>query len=85
MSKKSRKARARGRVEPITPVVSSRPQPKIQATAQAASRQPAVTAAATFQAKNYDYVKSDLVRIAIIAGSLILILIILTFVPALKS
>ena len=85
MSKKSRKARARGRVEPITPVASSRPQPKVQATAQVASRQPAVTAAAAFQAKNYDYVKSDLVRIVIIAGSLILILIILTFIPALKS
>ena len=85
MSKKSRKARAKGRVEPIAQVTTSRPQPKIQATAKVASRQPAVTAAATFQAKNYDYVKSDLVRITIIAGSLILILIILTFIPALKS
>jgi predicted RND superfamily exporter protein len=84
MSKKSRKARAKGRIEPIAPV-ASRPQPKVQASAQAASKQPVVTAAAAFQARSYDYVKSDLVRIAIIAGSLILILIILTFIPALKS
>ncbi|MGD0354851.1 MAG: hypothetical protein ABSB31_05340 [Dehalococcoidia bacterium] len=85
MSKKSRKARARRRVEPINPVASSRPQPVVQTPARAAFKQPAVTAAATFQAKSYDYVKSDLVRIVIIAGSLILILIVLTFIPALKS
>ncbi|MGA2158604.1 MAG: hypothetical protein WB588_01900 [Dehalococcoidia bacterium] len=85
MSKKSRKARARGRIEPIAPVAGSRMQPKIQATVQVASRQPAPTAAAIFQTKSYDYVKSDLIRIVIIAGSLILILIILTFIPALRS
>ncbi|MHB8085134.1 MAG: hypothetical protein ACYDHZ_04880 [Dehalococcoidia bacterium] len=85
MSKKSRKARAKGRIEPIAPVAGSRPQTKVQATAQVASRQPAVTAAAVFQAKNYDYVKSDLIRIVIIAGSLILILILLTLIPALRS
>jgi hypothetical protein len=44
-----------------------------------------VAAAIAFQPKNYDYVKSDLVRIGIIACALILILIMLTFVPALKS
>jgi len=37
------------------------------------------------QPQNYDYVKSDLVSIAIIAGALILVLIVLTFIPALKS
>ncbi len=85
MSKKSRKARARGRgIEPIAPA-ASKPQPKIQVATPVASRQPAPTAAAVFQSKSYDYVKSDLVRIAIIAGSLIVILIILTFIPALRS
>ena len=44
-----------------------------------------LSAAIAFQPKNYDYVKSDLVRIAIIAGALILIMVVLTFIPALKS
>ena len=85
MSKKSRKARAKGRgIEPITPV-ANKPQPKMASSAPVASKQQAPTAAAVFQAKSYDYVKSDLVRIAIIAGSLIVILIILTFIPGLRS
>jgi hypothetical protein len=41
--------------------------------------------AAAAQPQSYSYVKSDLINIAVIAGILILVLIILTFIPALKS
>jgi len=75
MAKKSRKARYRGKVAGTS-----------QQKAQPVSTKAQVNAAATTaQPQNYSYVKSDLVRIAVIAGALILVLIILTFVPALKS
>ena len=88
MSKKSRRARARARgIEPVAPVspIANRPQPRMQTAPQTVTRQSAAPAAAAFQAKNYDYVKSDIVRIAIIAGALIVILIVLAFVPGLRS
>lgn len=81
MSKKSRKIKAKGKT--IQPVASTN---AVNLPASTIGKKGApVAAVTTFQAKNYDYVKSDLVRISIIAGALILILIILTFVPALKS
>jgi hypothetical protein len=81
MSKKSRKIKTKSKA--IQPVANTNTG---NLPASAIGKMGAPVAAATvFQAKNYDYVKSDLVRISIIAGALILILIILTFVPALKS
>ena len=81
MSKKSRKIKTKPKA--MQPVAGA------NATGLPASaigkRGAPVSAAAAFQPKNYDYVKSDLVRIGIVAGVLILILIVLTFVPALKS
>lgn len=81
MSKKSRKIKTKAKA--IQPV-ASRNSTSLPASAIGKRTAP-VAAAIVFQPKNYDYVKSDLVRIGIIAGVLILILIILTFVPALKS
>lgn len=81
MSKKSRKIKTKGKV--IQPVASAS-NAGLPASAIGKRGAP-VAAAIAVQAKNYDYVKSDLVRIGIVAGVLILILIILTFVPALKS
>jgi hypothetical protein len=49
------------------------------------SKQPAGVAASVMQPGNYDYVKSDVIRIGLIAGALLLILIVLTFIPALKT
>ena len=81
MSKKSRKIKTKSKaVQPVTRTGTS------SLPASAISKRVApVAATVVFQAKNYDYVKSDLVRIGIVASVLILILIILTFVPALKS
>ncbi len=82
MSKKSRKARSRNRVpestRPNTGVAQQKAQP-------ARSKGQVNTVAAVIQPQNYSYVRSDLIRIAVIAGVLILVLIILTFIPALKS
>jgi hypothetical protein len=82
MAKKSRKVRARSRVAETSRQPGARP---AQQNAQPASAKAQLNAAAvSVQPVNYDYVKSDLVRVAVIAGALILILVILTFVPALK-
>jgi len=81
MSKKSRKIKTKARA--IQPVAGTN---AVNLPASAIGKRGApVAAAMAFQPKNYDYVKSDLVRIGIVASVLILILIILTFVPALKS
>ncbi|MCX5992843.1 MAG: hypothetical protein NT177_01350 [Chloroflexi bacterium] len=81
MAKKSRRNRARGKVAETSRQPDARPaQQKAQPSAAKAQ-----VMAASLQPVNYDYVKSDLVRIAVIAGVLLLILIMLTFVPALKS
>ena len=84
MAKKSRKARNRSRAvsEPSRQTDARAAQQKGQPVP---SKKQVTAAAVAVQPQNYSYVKSDLVRIAIIAGVLILILIILTFVPALKS
>jgi hypothetical protein len=83
MAKKSRKSRARNRVAETSRQPNARP---AQQKAQLAPAKAQLNAVATaVQPQSYDYVKSDLVRIAVIAGALILVLIILTFIPALKS
>jgi hypothetical protein len=81
MSKKSRKIKTKGKA--IQPVANTNAG-KLPASAIGKRAAP-LAATIAFQPKNYDYVKSDLVRIGIIASALILILIILTFIPALKS
>jgi hypothetical protein len=82
MSKKSRKNRSRSRA-PEALKSGARP---AQQQAQPARSKAQINAVATVaQPQNYSYVKSDLVNIAIIAGILILVLIVLTFIPALKS
>jgi hypothetical protein len=83
MAKKSRKSRARNRVPETSRQPASNPAQQKGQTASAKVQVKAV--AAVLQPQNYDYVKSDLVRIGVIAGVLVLILLILTFVPALKS
>jgi hypothetical protein len=83
MAKKSRKVRARSRVAETSRQPGARP---AQQKAQLASAKAQLNvAAASVHPQNYDYVKSDLLRIAVIAGALILVLVMLTFVPALKS
>lgn len=81
MSKKSRKVKTK--VKAVQPVAGTGAG-SLPASAISKRVAPA-TAAMVYQSKNYDYVKSDLVRIGIIAGALILVLVILTFVPALKT
>ena len=81
MSKKSRKIKTKGKANKS---ISNTNTANLPASA-IGKRVAPVAAAIAFQPKNYDYVKSDLVRIGIIASALILILILLTFVPALKS
>jgi hypothetical protein len=88
MAKKSRKARVKSRV--AGPVQSGNvPTPQAKATSVAPSRSSArkvASAAATvIQPVDYSYVKSDLIRIGIIAGALILIIVILTFIPGLRT
>lgn len=88
MGKKSRRTRAKGKiaessVRPAAIVNQSRA--SSAATAKSTSRQTAGTATPVVATVNHDYVKSDLIRIGIIAGSLILIMVILTFIPALNT
>lgn len=82
MSKKSRKNRSRSRAPE-----ASRPdaRPAQQKAQPGRSKSQVNAVAAALQPQNYSYVKSDLISIAIIAGILIMVLIILTFIPALKS
>ena len=96
MAKKSRKARAAARAG-RTPQRSENKQQQVQAIGQKQAQQPTrmanqksiqqVTPPAVnvLQPGQYDYVKKDLVRIGAIATALILIIIALTFVPALKA
>jgi hypothetical protein len=85
MAKKSRRARIKSKVSgPGQGPEVKQSQPAAAPAVRSSSRQPANVAAAVIQPVNYDYVKSDLVRIGIIAGALILVIIVLTFVPALK-
>lgn len=87
MAKKSRRARVKNKAaEPSQrPAVQS-----VKAVADSGiptknnNRQAAVQTAA-IKPTNYEYVKSDLVMIGIIAAALILIMIVLTFIPALRT
>lgn len=86
MAKKSRKARVTTRAN----AVSQRPdgkqtQTQNQAVTQKSVKQPAVAAVNIMQPGHYDYVTQDLIRIGIISAVLILILVALTFIPALKT
>ncbi len=82
MSKKSRKNRVRSRAPETSRPVARTAQQQAQ---PARSKPQANVVAAAAQPQNYSYVKSDLINIAVIAGILILVLIVLTFIPALKS
>lgn len=87
MAKKSRRARAvsRNGVAPQS-VENTQPQELNQvATTRKSSRQPVAASVNVMQDGYYDYVKSDLIRIGIISAALIIILIILTFIPALNT
>jgi hypothetical protein len=85
MAKKSRRARARTRTrtgESLTQrknIVPVQAPPQPQGTRLSASSQPAAPAN-VIKANQYAYVVSDLIRVGIIAGALILVLIILTFI-----
>jgi hypothetical protein len=86
MAKKSRRTRTKGRVaEPVQRPTVAASQPRAAQAAPSRSSARQVAATQVVQPVNYDYVKTDLVRIGIIAGALILIIIILTFVPALRT
>jgi hypothetical protein len=83
MSKKSRRARAK--IRGVAPVVQRTDVGQVQAKAPAgranqAAQASAGASASVIKPHQYDYVGSDLIHVGIIAGSLILILIILTFV-----
>ena len=81
MSKKSRKVKTKGKAVQPTAGTNAANMPASAISKRAVP----VAAAVAVQPRSYDYVKSDLARIGIIAAVLILILIVLTFIPALKS
>ena len=56
-----------------------------QASIQKSAQQPAAVVVNALQPGQYDYVKGDLIRIGIISTILIVIIIVLTFIPALKT
>ncbi len=86
MSKKSRRVRAKSRVsEPSHRAEALPMQSTVRPAVRTMARQPAGVVASVMQPGNYDYVKSDVIRIGLIAGALLLILIVLTFIPALKT
>lgn len=82
MAKKSRRARTVNRA--TAPAQSPAGRQSRPAATSAARKTSAAVAAFVQTPANYDYVKSDLVRIGIIAGALIIITVVLTFVPALR-
>ena len=85
MAKKSRRVRAQSRVTGSTQRPEAKQSQPAAAAQRSVPRQSAGAAAIVApQPANYDYVKSDLVMVGIIAGALILVIIILTFIPALK-
>ena len=81
MAKKSRRARTKLRsgVPASKPAVVKQNQNNAQIINQETGIKPA-SVATTVKANQYEYVTADLMRIGIIGGSLILILIILTFI-----
>ena len=81
MAKKSRRTRAKVRSAGQAPQYTAVKQN--QTNTQAVSRGTGIqstVAATTIKPNQYDYVTADLIRIGIIGGSLLLILIILTFI-----
>jgi hypothetical protein len=86
MAKKSRRTRTATRVSAAPQNNESKQAPaQSQSAVQKNARQPVVAAVNVMQAGHYDYVKDDLIRIGIISAVLILILVVLTFIPALKT
>lgn len=89
MSKKSRKARTRiKRVTNYQPSTGKTAQSMAQVEGKkpiAKQVQNLVPAPNILQAGQYDYVKRDLINIGIVISILVLILIVLTFVPGLKT
>ena len=86
MAKKSRRARATTRTSaaPQQPE-NNQPAQNQVASRRSARQQPVVAAVNVLQAGHYDYVKEDLIRIGILAAVLFVILIVLTFIPALRT
>jgi hypothetical protein len=87
MAKKSRRARVTAKPNTAAPQTGNAPQPQAQSTiaTRRSARQPVAPAVNIMQSGHYEYVKEDLIRIGIISAVLILILVVLTFIPALKS
>ncbi len=90
MSKKSRKARTRvKRLATNQQSINKTAQSSIQVEEkrQIAKQTPPEAAPAPniLQAGRYDYVKRDLINIGVVVTVLLLILIVLTFVPGLKT
>lgn len=84
MAKKSRKARSTNRAA-IAPKTAAAATSQVKTEAQKPSRQQASASAGAVQTVDYRYVAQDLIRIGIITAALILILIVLMFIPALRS
>lgn len=86
MAKKSRRTRVKSKAAaPVqsAAVPASQAKSAPAASSRASARQAA--AAPVVQPISHEYVKTDLIQIGIIAAALILIIIILTFVPALRT
>ena len=83
MTKKSRRARAKSRFQqPVGNLPAQQSRPSVSVPGTRVERQS--MAAAIAAPVNYDYVRSDLVRIGIIAGVMILIIIVLALIPGLN-
>jgi hypothetical protein len=86
VAKKSRKARAGARINSAPQKIEGKQsQPQSQSAAQKSAKQPVPAAINVLQPGHYDYVKSDLISVGIISAVLILILIVLTFIPGLRT
>ena len=81
MAKKSRRARAKqgARSSTTQQAYIRQVQPRIPGNNRIAQNQ-AASAVNMVKANQYDYVASDLIRIGFVAGGLLLVLIILTFI-----
>jgi len=88
MAKKSRRARATTKAaapDQQTANAVSQSTANTVAATKSYSRRGNGAPAAVIQPANYDYVKTDLIQIGIIAAALLVIMIILTFIPALRT
>lgn len=84
MAKKSRKAKAAIRTT-TSPQVVAASQAQAKTAGQKSARQQVTANAGAAQPIDYRYVSKDLINIGIITAALILVLIILTFIPALRA